>query len=387
MIKPGAAIKSVDMGCNAARASSGPTRAFSLKELLGVTAAVLLAHLLLLLSPLTPGLSQNPNQPVPNRAFTTRAVEPPALPSRWAKPPASPAPAVPRPRKNAPVAQNKIAALPAQAMPAPSPATTDPLLLPAPPAPDQPASAPVRSPERPGASPEPASEMDRLASAPPPPREMTASTTYALPDSVRLKYQVKANKFPYGLNSELRWDNQGDGYDARLEIGAFGLGRVQTSRGQITEQGLAPLRFSDKNKSEVAAHFVRSEGKITFSANTPDAPLLTGAQDRLSILFHVAGMIAGAPEQYASAATISIQTIGPRDADTWLFTVGSTEVLNLPGGQQVTLKLTRNPRHPYDQRVEMWLAPALGYLPARLKITEFNGDYIDQQWLSSESPP
>jgi hypothetical protein len=46
----------------------------------------------------------------------------------------------------------------------------------------------------------------------------------------------------------------------------------------------------------------------------------------------------------------------------------------------------RNPRREFDQRVELWLAPALGYLPARIRITEANGDYIDQKWLSSEAP-
>jgi hypothetical protein len=30
------------------------------------------------------------------------------------------------------------------------------------------------------------------------------------------------------------------------------------------------------------------------------------------------------------------------------------------------------------------LAPALGYLPARIRITEANGDYVDQQWLATE---
>ena len=161
---------------------------------------------------------------------------------------------------------------------------------------------------------------------------------------------------------------------------------MQTSHGQITPAGLAPIRFSDKFRSEVAAHFNREQGKVTFSANTPDVPLLTGAQDRLSVLVQLAAMIAGDPGHFPPATTLAIQTIGPRDADTWLFTVGNEEKLTLPGGELATLKLVRNPRQEFDQKVELWLAPALGYLPARIRITEPNGDFVDQQWLATDRP-
>ena len=44
-----------------------------------------------------------------------------------------------------------------------------------------------------------------------------------------------------------------------------------------------------------------------------------------------------------------------------------------------TLKLARQPRRDYDQKVELWYAPALGYLPVRSRITQANGDFVDQQ--------
>ena len=212
------------------------------------------------------------------------------------------------------------------------------------------------------------------------------ASRYVIPASLNLQYEVSSNKFPFRLNAELGWQQDGASYDAKLSFGAFGLRRVQTSRGEITAVGLAPLRFSDKYRSEVAAHFVREKGKVTFSANTPDAPLLAGAQDRLSVVLQLAAMVAGDPERFPRASTITLQIIGPRDADIWLFTVEEDETLNLPGGPQATRKLVRNPRREFDQKVELWLAPALGYLPARIRITEANGDYIDQKWLSSEAP-
>jgi hypothetical protein len=219
-------------------------------------------------------------------------------------------------------------------------------------------------------------------------KEAAASLhTGVVPASVKLVYEVQTNKFPYSLNGELVWASADGRYQASLMVGAFGQKRIQTSRGQIGEGGLMPERFSDKYRSELAAHFNRQKGKVTFSANTPDAPLLAGAQDRLSVLIQLAALVASAPERFAPATTLSIQTIGPREADLWLFTVGGTETLVLPGGTLEVLKLTRNPHQTYDQQMDVWLAPNLGYLPARIRITEASGDYIDQKWLRSEPVP
>ena len=334
------------------------------KALAALTVAVVLAHLALLQGkPTALGLSPPPSGP----SVSTRAVElvpPPGIPPRPAarhhKTPAMPAPV-----------QTAAPALWPTAGQGETPQRPPAVEVPESAAPPELASAPDEAP----------------APALPLPRERAPlASSYTLPGSVRLKYQVSANKFPFSLNAELLWQQSGDSYEARLEFGAFGQARVQTSRGQVTSQGLAPLRFSDKYRSEVAAHFEREKGKVTFSANTPDVPLLGGAQDRLSILVQLAAMIAGDPARFPAATTITLQAVGPRDADTWLFTVGSEETLSLPGGELATLRLVRNPRKEFDQKVELWLAPALGYMPARLRITEQNGDFIDQKWLASEPP-
>lgn len=205
----------------------------------------------------------------------------------------------------------------------------------------------------------------------------------ALSGSSQLRYEVHASKFPISLKGELIWRNLGDRYEARLGYSAFGLSRSQISQGRITVDGLLPERFADKYRTELAAHFNYSQHKLTFSANTPDAELLSGAQDRLSVLVQLGALVAGEPARFAPGTTLSIQTVGVREADVWLFTFESTETLNLPGGTLQGLKLVRLPRKPYDQKVEVWLAEHLGYLPARIRITDANGDSVDQQWLAS----
>ena len=229
------------------------------------------------------------------------------------------------------------------------------------------------------------------AAAPPAPlvAEAPRVAPVSLPGSIRLNYKIhgEISKLSYYASGELLWLHDGKTYDARLEVSAFLLGsRVQTSRGLITPEGLAPTRFADKVRSEVAAHFERDKGKVIFSANTPEVALQAGAQDQLSIFVQLASLIGGEPGRYPKGTILEMQAVGPRDAETWRFVVDGEELLQLPGGEQATLKLTRVPQKTYDLTVELWLAPALGYLPARIRLTQNNDDFIDQQWRSSETP-
>jgi len=136
----------------------------------------------------------------------------------------------------------------------------------------------------------------------------------------------------------------------------------------------------------VAAHFERDKGKVTFSANTPDVVLQPGAQDQLSIFIQLASMIAGDPARFPKGATLEMQAVGAREAEVWRFVVGDEERLQLPAGEQVALRLTRVSEKTYDVTVELWMAPALGYLPVRIRLTQNNGDFIEQQLSSSETP-
>jgi hypothetical protein len=205
-------------------------------------------------------------------------------------------------------------------------------------------------------------------------------------------YKVKSNKFPYNLDAELLWSQKESHYFASFRVGVFGQYRIQTSRGSIAQRGLVPERFSDKFRSEVAAHFNWPQNKVTFSANTPDVALQDGAQDRMSVLIQLAALLATAPAQRTPGTNITLQTVGPRDAADWLFAVGESEDLSVPSDpadKVQAIKITRKPRQLYDQQMELWMAPALNYLPARIRLLEANGDFVDQRWYASlavESP-
>ena len=125
---------------------------------------------------------------------------------------------------------------------------------------------------------------------------------------------------------------------------------------------------------------------MTFSANTPAAPIEPGAQDRLSVFLQLASMLAAAPERYPTGTQIAMTTVSARAADVWTFTVEGEQTLDLPVGTMRTMQLQRLPRRDYDQKAQVWLAPELGYLPARIRITETNGDFVELNLRVHEAP-
>ncbi len=358
------------------------------RVLAGLSATVLMAHLVLLQNTtMTLGFGE----PSGSRVFTTRTVRieavaplPDGQANRAREAPARRGiPALARTPQNPAAVAAALAVDPTQPPKQVVPADVSSVAQASPTEPPAP-SAPAASEAAPASAPAPASAMAL-------PRDAAlAARAYAVPGAVRLKFNVlgRRSAMDYSALGELLWLLRDDNsYEARMEVGAFLLGsRVLSSTGRMTADGLAPKRFSDKFRSELAAHFERDRGRVSFSANTPEAALLPGAQDQLSIFVQLAAMVAGAPEKYPSGTTITIQTVGPRSAEPWIFGIEESEKLQLPGGELTALRLSRNPRKEYDQKVEIWLAPSLGYLPARIRITQSNGDFIDQQWRSSAAP-
>ena len=257
-------------------------------------------------------------------------------------------------------------------------------------APSPTASAPASAAASPPPTAEPAAGVDITppgAGTGQAPR--TTPPPVRLPPPTRLAFDVngQAKKFTYQARAELLWQHDGSRYEARQELSAFLIGsRAQRSVGAITAQGLLPERFSDRSRSEQAAHFDYAKGRVTFSANTPEAPMGPGTQDRLSVFIQLGAMLAADPGRFVPGTQVTLTTVSARSADRWTFTIEGPETLDLPSGPTPVLKLQRLPRKDYDQKAELWVAPALGYLPVRIRLTQANGDFADLQLRSSSAP-
>jgi Protein of unknown function (DUF3108) len=220
-----------------------------------------------------------------------------------------------------------------------------------------------------------------------PAREASRAIALQFPDSGKFGYNVTVLRGtqPQTGSGTLEWTTDGRQYQLSLESSALFVTLLsRTSVGTLSADGLMPERFSDKrfNRSEKAAHFQHDKGRITFSGNQNEAPLLRGAQDQLSVLMQLAGMFGGDAKQLTELGRIPVQVANTDDAETWMFVLEGEEKLQLPAGDVRTIRLVRNPRKEFDTRLEVWLAPSVGYLPVRIKQTNANGNSEDLQLRS-----
>ncbi|MNK36899.1 hypothetical protein D3C87_554570 [compost metagenome] len=361
----------------------------SWRALAGLTLAVALAHLLLLgLAPMAIGPEPSPLA----SKFITRtiviappAAEAPAAPAAAPVAAKPPPPAKPRRPREASVPKPK---------PAPAPVPDAPAQTPPPETPDQTAQAATDSgataPETPASAPAAATgttaggtQGGTTTAGSGASGTIAGTQALRIPGSVTLDFEATGQKGASpqrGVFGELVWLQDGSRYDGRLTLKAVFFTLLNWhSTGKIGPSGLEPERYSESRKAEVASHFARDQGQIIFSNNAPPVPLQPGAQDRMSVMMQLGGLLAASPGRYPAGTRISVQTVGVRDGDVWVFEVGDEEQLSLPAGDFTTRKLTRTPRKDFDRKLELWLAPRYGYLPVRIRQTEANGDFADAQ--------
>jgi hypothetical protein len=351
------------------------------RALAALAALTLAAHLLLLGGaefrvPITP--------PPAAGAVTVRTLPAPVV-QRPEAPPVAAATAAPAeaPRRPPPAQRmrREAAALVAAAQP-----VVDPADLPAPPSepvldvpplaqavPQQEpiASAPLRA-EAAALAP-PASAASDAEGTPPP--------LYAtqLPPPLTLRYELRRGRL--SGSGDLHWRPESGRYGLRLEGSVMGLSVLtQDSIGTLDAQGLAPERFTDQRarRPMVAANFERQAGRIRFSGPSHEVPWQPGVQDRLSWMVQLAAVAQAEPQRLGSGERIVMQVVGARgDASTWAFRSLGPETLTLFAAPVETVRLLREPRHPYDTRVEVWLDPARHHLPVRAVMGSSDDDRLE----------
>lgn len=231
--------------------------------------------------------------------------------------------------------------------------------------------------------------LPAAAAEPVPATAAPAVAALSVPAPLRLNYAIhgRVSHIPYRASGSLLWRHDGQTYESRLEVHMFLLGsREQISRGRITPAGLQPLHFNDRVRNDRTVEFDYQQARIRFSEGTEPTPLPPGAQDHLSVFLQLATLIGAAPQRYPKGTEVTLPAMGIYGPESWSIVVSGEERLSLPGGELATLKLTRAPARPDEPSAELWLAPALGWLPARIRLTQGAGDVVDQLWRGSEAP-
>lgn len=210
-----------------------------------------------------------------------------------------------------------------------------------------------------------------------------AAPAWRAPGAARLQFTVqgKYKNMPYQTKAQIDWQPQGQRYEAAQEVKIPIVGsRRQSSVGSIGPSGLLPEMFMDRGRKENSTTFDAQAGQILFSKGNTPATWVSGTQDRMSVFFQVAGMIAAAPQRYPQGTTITIQAASSSRVAPWTFTVRGTENLQLPAGRMSALKLEHSSDSSTEDHVQsdLWLAPGLQYLPVRIRMQEDGGrDELD----------
>lgn len=318
-----------------------------------------------------------------------REVEPPAqLEARvLAAPP--PAPVEPPPEEPAPRAMP--AAEPPRPAPArpPSAATTDdasgPSLSEALPPADEAVLSSSEDDEHPGEAPRPdVPEPDAVVVAP----EDEAPAPVAsdlLPGEVRLEFEVYRGDTLRIGETRYRWVHDGQRYRMDSVTETTGLAGLlkplridQSSEGEIGPQGVRPRLFvQDAQQSKPADERIdfdwqRGRVMLRSGSTVSEHPLQPGSQDMASLWLE---LIWRARE--GGTFDFNVAT-GRRYTPRWFVPDAEPAELDTALGRLAVRRIHMRAQ-PGDNQIEFWLAPALRWLPVRIRFTDRRGEVFDQR--------
>jgi hypothetical protein len=213
---------------------------------------------------------------------------------------------------------------------------------------------------------------------------------FSVPPSGDLHY----NTFYNGVENApgtIRWSSDRDGYDMLVSVPLPFVGTfTYESRGRIDAFGLAPEHYIEKRgrRPEQVTTFDRTDKRIGFTRSSATLALPDGAQDRFSMVMQLASLVRGDPETYQPGVTRSFYVADDDSGELWPIETIGDESIRTAEGFLDTRHFMRLPRHDGDRRrIDVWLAPSLGWLPARIMQTEPNGSQIELVWRGPLRPP
>lgn len=227
------------------------------------------------------------------------------------------------------------------------------------------------------------------------PLAATATSRCGEPDAwplpFRLTFEATAARSVLWVtgHSDLVLTREGNAYQLVSETSAAGVYHArQTSRGLVAADGLVPIEYTEQRgrRPQESTRFDWRARRVSFSAAAEPAETRAHMQDRLSMLLELGRLL----QQRPGAAFVELPVAGVRNTRLYRFERRGTEALDLPAGRFDAVKLERetdatgNERH---DRLEIWLAPALCWLPVRLRYADDRGMTIDQQLKAAQLAP
>lgn len=302
-----------------------------------------------------------------------------------APPPAPPKPQR-RPRAAKPAASAPVAASAepvAQAVPEPAP-EPEPVIPP----PPEPAPLLAAVPEVAASAPAPAPASAPPLAAAPQPAAASGALPFEWPASTRLSYKLSGNvRGEVHGDAQVEWVRQGNRYQVHLDLTvgipiAPMITRRMSSDGELTELGLAPRRYDEDTKVMFANRrrlTMLFEPDAVLMPNGERRPRFPGTQDTASQFVQLSWIFTTRPELLRTGNTVDFALALPRSVDRWVYDVLEEEPVATSFGavNAFHLKPRRVSRPGGELIAEVWFAPQLRYLPARIRIEQDRETFID----------
>lgn len=215
---------------------------------------------------------------------------------------------------------------------------------------------------------------------------------FSLPPSADLHYDSFYNgvQNPSGT---IHWATDGSTYQMIVSIPLPFVGTYSyISEGRVDAYGLAPLRYTEQHgrRGTDVTTFTRGDGvqnaHAVFSRNPSSVELPAGAQDRFSMFMQLSSLVRGDPARYTAGVTREFFVLDNDSGETWPIETVGDENVQTSLGFVPARHFTRLPRRAGDRRkVDVWLAPSLGWLPIRFMQTEPNGTEIELRYAGSDT--
>ena len=336
-------------------------------RLLGLLALVLLVHALALhwlagqleqpsiLRPLAPPMFTRLLQPQAPAAAPQPEAAPAAHPRRpaitsLAKSP--PAAAAPKQPASAPAAEPEVERAVAPDVTTVPPETT--------------AAAPTS--EATGA---PAPDSSAAAAAAAAASAPAAAGLDSWPVDTRLSYRLSGNyRGELTGTARVQWQRDGSLYQTRVDIEVGFLASLAlTSQGDATPTGLMPRAYEETRRSGPRVVRLGAE-TITFNDGRK-APRPPGVQDTASQFVELAHRFATGREVAEVGRSVSLWMARPGAVDLWTYDIVGKDLLQSPefGAFEAFHLKPRPIANPRGNiTAEMWFAPTLQYLPARIRV-------------------
>jgi len=156
-----------------------------------------------------------------------------------------------------------------------------------------------------------------------------------------------------------------------------------TSDGEISAQGLQPGRYDEETKvmfGNWRRRSIRFEDETVLLSNGQRRARIPGVQDTASQFIQLTYLFSANPELLKVGNTVDIPLALTHRVDIWTYDVVAEDTIDTSFGPLQAFHL--KPRRPPDSvgntlTVEMWFAPRMRYLPARLYVTLDAQTYAD----------